>query len=317
MSIINKRILEFDYFIIDKDDKPNAINENHITNGSFPLSAGQMTTLILNLPLILGDLFNLFDENWLNFINLNQIFNLIFCFFYDQLTIEQLNNKVSEYLENYCKLYPSASVTPKMHFLTHLTDQMENFGPLRHQACLRFEAKNGLIKRLDYTNFKNICFTASEKHQFWMSSKELEQKNKKSLKYIDDICLIDKNKVPETFFYTDLKVGSSITICKYLKKDGFKFFPESFLILNFDLSVGMKSVGKIKEILEINGEYFFYLQIYMIDKIYKNLNCLQISSELNYVYIKYENLNYKHVQFAKYILDSLILQVRYFHHLIF
>ena len=285
LSIINKRILEFDYFIIDKDDKPNAINENHITNGSFPLSAGQMTTLILNLPLILGDLFNLFDENWLNFINIY--------------------------------LYPSASVTPKMHFLTHLTDQMENFGPLRHQACLRFEAKNGLIKRLDYTNFKNICFTASEKHQFWMSSKELEQKNKKSLKYIDDICLIDKNKVPETFFYTDLKVGSSITICKYLKKDGFKFFPESFLILNFDLSVGMKSVGKIKEILEINGEYFFYLQIYMIDKIYKNLNCLQISSELNYVYIKYENLNYKHVQFAKYILDSLILQVRYFHHLIF
>jgi hypothetical protein len=35
-------------------------------------------------------------------------------------------------------LYSSASITPKMHFLTHLTTQMENFGPLRHQACLRF-----------------------------------------------------------------------------------------------------------------------------------------------------------------------------------
>ena len=75
---INKKILDFDYFFLDKDDKPNSINENHIANGSYPLSAGQMISLIINLPFIIGDLFGLYDENWLNFINLNQIFHLVF-----------------------------------------------------------------------------------------------------------------------------------------------------------------------------------------------------------------------------------------------
>jgi hypothetical protein len=42
---------------------------------------------------------------------------------------------------------------------------MENFGPLRQHACFRGEAKNGLIKSLDYQNFINICFSAAEKHQ--------------------------------------------------------------------------------------------------------------------------------------------------------
>ena len=73
---INKRILGYEYFFIDKDDKPNAISENHIVNGSFPLSAGQMITVVLNLPFILGDLFNTFDEHWLNFI-----FKFSFSFF--------------------------------------------------------------------------------------------------------------------------------------------------------------------------------------------------------------------------------------------
>jgi hypothetical protein len=36
--------MDFEYFFIDKDDKPYAINENHIANGSFPISAGQRMT---------------------------------------------------------------------------------------------------------------------------------------------------------------------------------------------------------------------------------------------------------------------------------
>ena len=49
--------------------------------GSFAQSAGQMQTLMLSLPFILGDLFTDFDKNWLNFINLHQILNFFFCFF--------------------------------------------------------------------------------------------------------------------------------------------------------------------------------------------------------------------------------------------
>ena len=88
-----------------------------------------------------------------------------------------------------------------MHYLTHLTAQMDNFGPLRQHACFRCEAKNGLIKNFGFKNFINICFSVSEKHQFWMASKELEQKNRNSLKYTDTICKVDFKKVAQPFFF--------------------------------------------------------------------------------------------------------------------
>jgi hypothetical protein len=111
--------MDIEYFFIDKDDKPNTINENHIANGSFPLSAGKMMTLVINMPFIIGDLFGQYDQNWLNFINLNQILNLVLSFFYDCLTLKHLDLKIYEYLQNFHDLYPDASVTPKLH-LTYL-----------------------------------------------------------------------------------------------------------------------------------------------------------------------------------------------------
>jgi hypothetical protein len=317
LAKINKRILSFEYFFIDKDDKPNAINDNHIIKGSFPLSAGQMITLVLNLPFILGDLFNTFDENWLNFISLNQILNLVFSFFYDKTTLRDLDYKITEYLEKFHLLYPSASITPKMHYFTHLTAQMENFGPLRQHACLRCESKNGLLKSLDFKNFINICFSAAEKHQFWMASVELDQENKKSLKYTDDICKIDTKKKVEQSFFDDFKPKSFLSVAKYLKKDVFQYVPGSFLILDFNLNVDESdSVGMIKDIFVVDGNYVFYVQLHLIKKHHKNLNCLEISSELKYKYIKYENLYFKQVQFSKYFSNLLFLQVRYLHHLL-
>ena len=316
---INKRILGYEYFFIDKDDKPNAIGENHIVNGSFPLSAGQMITLVLNLPFILGDLFNTFDEHWLNFINLNQILNLVFSFFYDTTTLYDLNYTIRDYLEKFHSLYPSASITPKMHYLTHLTAQMENFGPLRQHACFRCEAKNGLLKSLDFKNFKNICFSAAEKHQFWMASVEMKQVNKNSLKYTDDICKVDNKRVvsDKHFYFDDLKPKSFLSVSKYLKKNGFQYTPGSFLILNFNLKVNRsESIGMIKEILVVDGIYIFYVQLHSIKKFHKNLNCFEISSEENYIYVKFDDLYFKQVQFGKYFSDLLFLQVRYLHHLL-
>ena len=317
LTKLNQRILNFEYFFIDKDDKPNSINENHILNGSLPLSTGQMITLILNLPFILGDLFNRFDENWLNFINLNQILNLVFSFFFDYITLRDLDHKITEYLEKFHSLYPTAHITPKMHYLTHLCAQMENFGPLRQHACFRCEAKNGLIKSLDYQNFINICFSAAEKHQLWMTSVELEQKMRKSLKYTDDICKTNDKSNIDSFFFDDLKPKSYLGICKYLKKDGFQYVPGGYLILDFNLNDNeLDSIGKINKIFVVDGNYVFYVQLHLIKKFHKNLNCLEISSELKYKYVNYENLYFKQVQFCMDFSDSLFLQVRYLHHLL-
>lgn len=42
------------------------------------------------------------------------------------------------------------------------------FGPLRHQWCMRFEAKNHQIKRLVGLNFKNVPKTVATRHQLNM-----------------------------------------------------------------------------------------------------------------------------------------------------
>ena len=270
---------------------------------------------MLNLPFILGDLFNKFDANWLNFINLNQILNLVFCYFYDQFTIKHLDFKIFEYLSNFSKLYPQASITPKLHYLTHLPAQMDNFGPLRHHACMRCESKNLVIKKLDYKSFKNICFSVADKHQYWISSKEFEQVNKKSLKYVEDISNIDKNKIVSPSILLELNAKSYVSVCKYLKADGFKYQKASFLIIDLDLSIGKMSVGMIKEIFIVDGAYVFYLQLCNIDKIHSNLNCLEISLISSYIYVNYDDLYFKQAQFGIYISNLLYLQVRYYHRL--
>ena len=142
---INNRITSFNYPTIDTTDKPNIIKKEHINNGSFAQSAGQILTLMLQLPFILGDLVTEFDNNWRNFIKLHEILNLVFCFFYDDLTINQLDQKIVNYLRNFKIIYKDATIIPKMHYLSHFPDQLKNFGLLRHHSCFRFEAKNGLM----------------------------------------------------------------------------------------------------------------------------------------------------------------------------
>jgi hypothetical protein len=70
-----------------------------------------MLTLMLNLPFILGDLFTDFDKNWDNFINLHDILNLVFCYFYDEKRIYDLEEKIHEYLIQFKSLYKTASFT--------------------------------------------------------------------------------------------------------------------------------------------------------------------------------------------------------------
>jgi hypothetical protein len=159
---------------------------------------------------------------------------------------------------------------------------MDKFGPLRHHACFCCEAKNFLIKKFDYKSFKNICFSAADKHQFWMASKENEQSNKNSLKYVDDVCTVDKNKIVDSSILVKLNIKSCVNAVKVLKLNGFRYIPGCFLILELNLNIGMVSIGLIKEIFVVDGcFYYFNLQMCTIDKKHPNLNCLYLNRNPN------------------------------------
>ena len=61
--------------------------------------------------------------------------------------------EISEYLEKFSRLYPTTSMIPKIHFLTHFPRQIEKFGCLRHHATQSMEGKNGAIKKPPIQNY--------------------------------------------------------------------------------------------------------------------------------------------------------------------
>ena len=50
---------------------------------------------------------------------------------------------------------------------------MKNYANLRFHSTFRFEAKNGLIKSFNYSNFKNICKSIAYRQEYWVVSKRL------------------------------------------------------------------------------------------------------------------------------------------------
>ena len=69
------------------------------------------------------------------------------------------------------------------------------FGPLRHQWCMRFEAKNHYIKRLVGLNFKNIPKSVATRHQYYMCLRQLSPPG-----------------MSTNFLYIGDKIGKGITV---------------------------------------------------------------------------------------------------------
>jgi predicted metallopeptidase len=115
-----------------------------------------------NLPFIVGDLFVAYDKHWLNFLLLHKLFNLTFAYVYDERTVKELKVTIELYLENFIQLHKNERITPKMHYLTHFPSQLENYGPLRHHSCFRFESRIGLLKRFRFNNFINLAYSVSD-----------------------------------------------------------------------------------------------------------------------------------------------------------
>ncbi len=69
-------------------------------------------------------------------------------------------------MKKFKELFPTVSITPKMHYMIHIPDQILNLGPLVRHSCMRFEARHRYFKDMaPLQNFKNICLSLSERYQ--------------------------------------------------------------------------------------------------------------------------------------------------------
>ena len=86
--------------------------------------ASQMWLLGRMLPLMVGRYIPEDDLHWKSYLDLLRILTLATAVEMTQETISLMSMLVENYLTRYNTLYPN-SMTPKLHYLVHLPEQME------------------------------------------------------------------------------------------------------------------------------------------------------------------------------------------------
>lgn len=105
--------------------------------------------------------------HWDLYLKYREIVHIVLATQMPSEILPYLEDRIQNFLQTYHELYPSASVTAKLHYLIHYPRIISEFGPLRQFWCMRFEAKQQYFKSMasKVKNFRNICKTLSLRHQ--------------------------------------------------------------------------------------------------------------------------------------------------------
>ena len=80
----------------------------------------QMWTLGRFLPLVIGQFIDTEDNHWCNFLRLLDIIDILFSKRIPVCYCGYLESLISDHHFSFRDLYPSSSVTPKLHSMVHL-----------------------------------------------------------------------------------------------------------------------------------------------------------------------------------------------------
>ena len=139
---LNQKLSNFPYSDAHKSRRPEPIDKKQHIDGlgsqnTLKQTAASMLTLCEVLPLLLGEKIPEGNELWENCLRLLQILILCASPYCLPYTASLLRILIAQYLHTMKSLFPRSNLTPKMHYLTHLPQQMLSYGPLRHHgACV-------------------------------------------------------------------------------------------------------------------------------------------------------------------------------------
>ena len=86
--------------------------------------AAQMWILSVNLPLIIGDKIPSMDENWECYLTLLDILQFCTARTASSAHAGILEALISDHHQMFVRCYPTASVTPKMHYMVQFPQQL-------------------------------------------------------------------------------------------------------------------------------------------------------------------------------------------------
>lgn len=121
-----------------KEGGPDGIN--------FKMSAAQSWAFMRYLPICISHFVPSDSEHWGLILALSEILDLVMAPKHTESSLAYFERLYQSFLETFKKLYPSASVRPKMHFLVHHGTIVRKNGPMRTFWAMNYERLNGKIK---------------------------------------------------------------------------------------------------------------------------------------------------------------------------
>lgn len=124
---LNNYIKGFNYGPIK--NKPTEVLQSHMKEKKIIMSASEMFTLVINLPIIIGHLIPHENTVWQLLLSMQKMIIIAMSSCIEKHTHLVLNIKITEYLESLSEVFPG-SLRPKHHFLIHHARVMRYCGPL-------------------------------------------------------------------------------------------------------------------------------------------------------------------------------------------
>lgn len=162
----NKMVIGFRTARCDRGHKPAAARLSN-KNVTLKMTAVECWTMGRLLPLVIGKYVPHGMEEWMLYVEFLQVLELICAPEISDVKINQLEEMISAWIVKFVRLFPAKSVTPKMHYLVHYSDQIRRHGPLRYCWTLAFETKHQLFKKQtrQLKSRRNACKMMTERHQ--------------------------------------------------------------------------------------------------------------------------------------------------------
>ncbi len=128
LAEFNDRLVHLN-FGYSENDKPILIFSKDLKEDKKSLRASSAQMLLL-VRVLIGDKINPDDPHWGCFLLLRRIIDIALCPLVTEGNCSSLKLLIHEHHSQFVALYGSAAYIPKMHFLTHYSDQMEAMGPM-------------------------------------------------------------------------------------------------------------------------------------------------------------------------------------------
>uniref|UniRef100_A0ABD2X610 S1 motif domain-containing protein n=1 Tax=Trichogramma kaykai TaxID=54128 RepID=A0ABD2X610_9HYME len=243
LKTLNERIKNFDCNG-QQCNRPPPITTNRLkTQPTLKMSAAETLFVVRYIQLMIGDLIDKKDEHWTLLKLLRQIVDIVTS---DRI-VKETPLLLVDYVQDFNKLYVKLfqELKPKFHFLLHYGRLLTDYGPCVHYSTMRFESRHRPIKSISFSSNckKNLLHSITVKQKLRLleviHNTQLETTN---LSDLDN----DKNS-----FQSNL---NDIVI------NGRKYQIGSFIAV--DITKSEVTIGKIEQIVTVNGKTYFSLQMY-------------------------------------------------------